>query len=315
MTTPQITTTVHGVDYSYGRPGGQALREAGAVFALRYLSNDPDKNLTHAEALDLAAHGVAVGVVWESTAQRALAGHSAGATDAATALTQARACGMPAGRPVYFAVDFDALAGPELNAVIDYFEGVNSVLPPSQTGVYGGYETVLAIMGRNLAHFGWQTTAWSNGAWYGASQLQQVGYGSTIAGVQCDIDSASGDAGLWHPTGSPTTNPPPPSSSETYTVKAGDTLSWIAVHLGVSLAALEKANPQVTNPNVIVPGQVLHIPGSGEPAADGTHTVVAGETLSGIAARFGVSLLALEKANPQIRNPNLIVPGQVVNIP
>jgi nucleoid-associated protein YgaU len=41
-----------------------------------------------------------------------------------------------------------------------------------------------------------------------------------------------------------------------------------------------------------------------------------GDTLSGIAGQFfGVTLSALEAANPQITNPNLIVPGQVIRIP
>ena len=54
-------------------------------------------------------------------------------------------------------------------------------------------------------------------------------------------------------------------------------------------------------------------PGTG-PAA-GSYTVRSGDTLSGIAARHGVSLSALTAANPQIRNPNLIHPGQKINIP
>jgi len=46
-----------------------------------------------------------------------------------------------------------------------------------------------------------------------------------------------------------------------------------------------------------------------------TETVVKGDTLRIIAARCGVTLAALEKANPQIPNFNLIFPGQVINIP
>jgi spore coat assembly protein SafA len=46
-----------------------------------------------------------------------------------------------------------------------------------------------------------------------------------------------------------------------------------------------------------------------------TYTVVAGDTLYGIAANFGVSLSSLEAANPQITNPNLIYPGDIINIP
>lgn len=36
-------------------------------------------------------------------------------------------------------------------------------------------------------------------------------------------------------------------------------------------------------------------------------------TLSGIASHFGESLAYIEKVNPQIKNPNLIYPGQKVN--
>jgi hypothetical protein len=35
----------------------------------------------------------------------------------------------------------------------------------------------------------------------------------------------------------------------------------------------------------------------------------------GIAAKFGVSLGALEAANPQVSDPNLIFPGQLLTIP
>ena len=44
-------------------------------------------------------------------------------------------------------------------------------------------------------------------------------------------------------------------------------------------------------------------------------TVHKGDTLWGIAKRHGVSLTALISANPQIKNPNLIYPGDKVVIP
>ena len=40
-----------------------------------------------------------------------------------------------------------------------------------------------------------------------------------------------------------------------------------------------------------------------------------GDTLWGIAKRFGVNLTALIAANPQIKNPNLIYPGNEVRLP
>jgi len=51
------------------------------------------------------------------------------------------------------------------------------------------------------------------------------------------------------------------------------------------------------------------------PAGGSTYTVVAGDTLSGIAAAQGVTLAALLAANPQITNPDVINVGDVINIP
>jgi len=51
------------------------------------------------------------------------------------------------------------------------------------------------------------------------------------------------------------------------------------------------------------------------PALASTHTVQAGDTLSGIAAQAGVLLSRVESANPQIADPNLITVGELVNVP
>ncbi|MDA8223553.1 MAG: M14 family metallopeptidase [Desulfitobacterium hafniense] len=45
------------------------------------------------------------------------------------------------------------------------------------------------------------------------------------------------------------------------------------------------------------------------------HTVKQGETLFIIAQKYGISLSSLLAANPNIKNPSLIRPGQVVNVP
>ena len=45
-----------------------------------------------------------------------------------------------------------------------------------------------------------------------------------------------------------------------YLVQPGDTLSGIAASHGVSLAAVEAANPQLSNPNLIYAGQRIEIP-------------------------------------------------------
>lgn len=98
--------------------------------------------------------------------------------------------------------------------------------------------------------------------------------------------------------------------STLYTVVSGDTLSGIAAKYGVTVDAIVTANG-IQNPNLIYPGQRLSIPIGGTAATKHTYTVQSGDTLSGIAAKFGTTYQALASANG-IQNPNLIYPGQVI---
>ncbi len=104
----------------------------------------------------------------------------------------------------------------------------------------------------------------------------------------------------------------------TYTVQSGDSLYAIAQKYGITLDALEAANPQITNPDLIFPGQLVCVPGVTPPivCTNGTmYTVVSGDTMFDIATRFGITLQALLSANPQVADPNRIFPGQVICIP
>lgn len=93
-----------------------------------------------------------------------------------------------------------------------------------------------------------------------------------------------------------------------YTVKPGDTLGRIARDHGVSVSDLVEAN-DISNPNLIYPGQVLVIPGTEE-----VYTVVSGDTLGRIASRYGTTVADLVEAN-DIKNPNLIRVGQEILVP
>src|SRR5437867_2199209 len=92
------------------------------------------------------------------------------------------------------------------------------------------------------------------------------------------------------------------------TVRRGDTLWELARSRGVSVAALTRAN-HVADPDRIFVGQVLVVPGARRapatrqaPAAT-AHIVRPGETLAGIAQRYGTTVVALARANG-IVNPN-----------
>lgn len=54
---------------------------------------------------------------------------------------------------------------------------------------------------------------------------------------------------------------------------------------------------------------------AGTPQSAQAHIVRKGDTLWGIARQYGVELAALIRANPQIKNPNLIYPGEAVKVP
>ena len=78
-----------------------------------------------------------------------------------------------------------------------------------------------------------------------------------------------------------------------------------------------RANPGITNPNTIVPGQVIIMPGATLPNDTNTdyYYVQRGDTLKGIAIKFHTSVDELLRLNPQISDPNLIVAGQRLVVP
>jgi len=101
----------------------------------------------------------------------------------------------------------------------------------------------------------------------------------------------------------------------TYTVLPGDTLSGIAAVYSVTVDAIAGLNG-ITDPDIIFPGDVLGIPGLGgeRRAAPGLYVVQAGDTLSSIAARYGLTVRALQEAN-ELGDLDLIFAGQQLVIP
>ncbi|WP_203555109.1 LysM peptidoglycan-binding domain-containing protein [Bacillus sp. B15-48] len=126
-------------------------------------------------------------------------------------------------------------------------------------------------------------------------------------------------------TVTPVPTPTPTSSQSTvertYTVVSGDSLSVIAQRFGVTTESLRKENHLTTD--VIRIGQVLTIPGNIQGAATTpevkeaerktfTYRVVSGDSLSVIAAKFGVSADAIRSAN-QLKTDTLQI-GQTLTI-
>lgn len=116
-----------------------------------------------------------------------------------------------------------------------------------------------------------------------------------------------------------------PSAPSTYTVVAGDTVSSIAARYGLATASVLALNGLGWK-SLIFPGQVLKLTGGAvaptpapapAPAvqsAGGRYTIVKGDTISRIAARFGVSTQTLLTANG-LSWSSIIYPGQTIAVP
>lgn len=147
-------------------------------------------------------------------------------------------------------------------------------------------------------------SSYGGSAFYNATRTNnngRWGMGSAYAFRGCIVNPAIGDIHYVKP-----------SKLTTYTVQAGDTLSGIASKYGTTYQELARIN-NIANPNVIYPGQVIKINGG---KVEKIYTVKSGDTLSGIANKYGTTWQNIYNNNRDIigSNPNLIKPGQVLKI-
>jgi LysM repeat protein len=113
------------------------------------------------------------------------------------------------------------------------------------------------------------------------------------------------------------------AAGRVHTVRKGETLGGIAHTYGVSTSVLAQAN-NLADPNRVVAGSALAIPGTAGPApstvppvkkpAGSSHTMQLGEALEQVARRHGVTVTALAGANG-LTNPDLVRAGTVLRIP
>ena len=157
-------------------------------------------------------------------------------------------------------------------------------------------ESTIDSINRNIQALNSQVDALKNGAYYAGQTrteidslaglidaaekagipfsnqlLSQAGSAAALAKslsdavtAQKSLASLSGlvsGAGPGTGTGTGTGTVTGTGAGSTVTVKSGNTLSGIAKAAGVSLSDVIKANPQITNPNLIKPGQIIKIPG------------------------------------------------------
>ena len=103
-------------------------------------------------------------------------------------------------------------------------------------------------------------------------------------------------------------------------MRFGDTLTGIAARFGTSVERLARANGLAPR-GILLAGSTLRVPSSGGPAHHsrsgglrGRYRVVPGDTLTGIAARFGIGIHRLARANGLHRN-GILLAGITLRVP
>ena len=164
----------------------------------------------------------------------------------------------------------------------------------------------------------------------GAHQEYEVVEGDTLSEIArrlaVSVEELAAANGLDDPnyivTGQLLVVPSDGGSATEYVVRGGETLSDIADRVGVPVAQLAVANG-LDDPNWVPEGKLLSVPPVGSIAptpalsassSSGRYTVRSGDALSDIAIRLGVPQGQLAAANG-IRDPDLIVEGQVITVP
>lgn len=201
------------VDYSAGVPDAGAIRAAGHLGSVRYVSERrPGANwmlgkpVTLAETTAQALQGLKVASVYQF-GRAETADWKQGAAGAATHAPQAirihRAAGGPNNRPIYVAIDDNPTRWQYDNQIRPYLQAFDQRLRAEGLilGIYGNYNTIEWAIRDGLGSFFWQHDWGSNGQIHPRTTIhQKAGYRATISGVEVDVNNVyAHDWGWWTP--------------------------------------------------------------------------------------------------------------------
>lgn len=192
--TPDAAKTLIAEEYSF--VGRYVVPETGLL---------KQKALTAVEAKTIHDAGLSILCIYETSAERAKKGASAGKADGESAKKRAQELGIPKGTVIYFAVDYNAPKS-DYDAIKAYFKAAKDAAAPYLTGVYGSQNVCSALAFEGLAGY-YQCYAWSNGVSSIADVFQsEWQQGETALSMQkklgfaVDIDLAYNLGTMWRKT-------------------------------------------------------------------------------------------------------------------
>lgn len=184
---PPLSVPLRGLDV-LAPLNSQAIARVAAgnfQFVMRYL-----KNVTETEVTNIRKAGLKIGMIWETTATRALQGQGAGKYDSWTAVAAMQRFGAPPQATIFATVDKDVNTEAQINAVEDYFVAFDAGI--SKWFQIGGYANGTALT--RLKEDGLLLT-WLAGAmgWSGSRDFAKTGNPSLIQGPTLGVNG-----GHWH---------------------------------------------------------------------------------------------------------------------
>ena len=188
------------LDYAAGVIGAGAIKAAGAVGAIRYVSDRRPggewmlgKPIQLAEARDLYQNGLKIVSCYQFGKQDSadwLGGQPAGVKHAQRGWQLHLAAGGSTGAPIYASIDDDPTPDQYKNQVAPYLRGWESVLGHQRVGVYANSKTIDWALQDGLGSYFWQHN-WGSpkGYTHPAAHLHQIEIDKrTVGGVGVDVN-------------------------------------------------------------------------------------------------------------------------------
>ena len=202
------------IDFSSGIPSPAAIKRAGHIGAIRYVSNKrpgaawmTGKPVTLQETAANAAAGLPTASVYQfGRAETAdwKQGAAGAAIHAPQAISLHKAAGGPTHRPIYIAIDDNPTREHYTQFIRPYLQAFSKALSVAgyQTGVYGNYNTIEWASQDGIGTFYWMHDWGSNGKIHPKTTIHQLPQSrqQTIENVIVDVNEVyASDWGQWTP--------------------------------------------------------------------------------------------------------------------
>lgn len=202
------------IDFSSGIPSPTAIKRAGHIGAIRYVSNKrpgaswmTGKPVSLQETSANAAAGLPTASVYQfGRAETAdwKQGAAGAAIHAPQAISLHKAAGGPTHRPIYIAIDDNPTREHYTQFIRPYLQAFSKALSVAgyKTGVYGNYNTIEWASRDGIGTFYWMHDWGSNGKIHPKTTIHQLPQSrqQTIENVIVDVNEVyASDWGQWTP--------------------------------------------------------------------------------------------------------------------